>query len=139
MIASFRGETRWLSNFATVGIVYNGIIYSSTETAFQAQKTLNDDIRGMMAVLSPAEAKEEGMKIKLRSDWDNVKINIMYEINKLKFNQEPFKSKLLATGDQELIEGNDWNDTFWGVCKSVGENHLGKILMRIRKELNDNK
>ena len=34
-----------------------------------------------------------------------------------------------------LIEGNEWGDTFWGTCDGIGENHLGKILMRIRNEM----
>ena len=56
---------------------------------------------------------------------------------KAKFSKNPIlKAKLLATGDAELIEGNWWNDTYWGVCKGVGKNKLGKILMRVRDELN---
>ena len=42
---------------------------------------------------------------------------------------------LIKTGNTELIEGNFWGDTFWGICDGVGENNLGKILMRVRKEL----
>ena len=60
----------------------------------------------------------------------------MYNICKLKFIQNPELGKLLlGTKDEELIEGNDWDDTFWGVCNGVGENHLGKTLMKIRDEL----
>ena len=43
--------------------------------------------------------------------------------------------KLLDTGDTELIEGNNWHDTFWGVCKGKGQNNLGKILMEVRKDI----
>ena len=42
---------------------------------------------------------------------------------------------LMDTGDAELIEGNNWNDTFWGVCNNAGENNLGKLLMKIRAAL----
>ena len=48
---------------------------------------------------------------------------------------ESLKKRLLETGDEELIEGNTWNDTYWGVCKGVGLNKLGEILMRVREEL----
>lgn len=44
---------------------------------------------------------------------------------------------LINTGDAELIEGNSWGDTFWGECNGIGENNLGKILMKIRKEIVD--
>lgn len=54
-----------------------------------------------------------GRKIDLRSDWESVKISIMKNIVTLKFLQHPvLAKKLLNTGDQELIEGNNWNDTF---------------------------
>ena len=45
------------------------------------------------------------------------------------------RTKLADTEDEELIEGNTWNDTYWGVCRGVGENHLGKLLMEVREML----
>lgn len=53
---------------------------------------------------------------------------------KFSFNNE-LSMKLLATGDQPIIEGNTWGDTFWGVCKGVGYNNLGKLIMERRAEL----
>ena len=65
-----------------------------------------------------------------------MKIDIMRQVLKSKFTQNPeLKAKLIATGDAELIEGNNWNDRFWGVCRGVGQNHLGKLLMEVRAEL----
>ena len=61
----------------------------------------------------------------------------MEEIVRAKFGQNPvLADKLLATGDTLLIEGNTWGDKFWGVDTRVGqgENHLGKILMKVRAE-----
>ena len=49
---------------------------------------------------------------------------------------QKLQKQLLATGDQHLEETNKWGDTFWGVCNGVGSNHLGKILMKVRDELN---
>ena len=54
----------------------------------------------------------------------------------LKFRQHPELGNLLiATGDAELIEGNIWRDTYWGVCNGVGKNRLGELLMQLRNEL----
>jgi hypothetical protein len=39
---------------------------------------------------------------------------------------------LINTGDDKLVEGNDWGDTFWGICEGKGHNHLGEMLMTIR-------
>ena len=80
-----------------------------------------------------------GRQVQLRPDWEQVKDGIMEEIVHAKFFQiEPFARKLVATGNAELIEGNTWGDTYWGVDLHTmqGQNKLGKILMKIRDELN---
>lgn len=87
---------------------------------------------------NPSEAKAAGRKIDLRSDWEEVKSQIMYEIVQAKFNQNPdLKEKLLATGDEHLEEGNTWGDTTWGTVNGIGENRLARILMKVRKELQE--
>lgn len=74
--------------------------------------------------------------VHLRPDWDLIKDKVMYEVCWLKFSTHPdLKEKLLATGDRELVEGNFWGDAYWGVYLGVGENKLGKTLMKIRSEL----
>ena len=88
--------------------------------------------------LSGGQAKRLGRRVELRSDWETVKIEIMRQVLKSKFTHNPeLREKLIATGNTELIEGNNWNDRFWGVCRGVGKNHLGKLLMEIRAELVD--
>jgi ribA/ribD-fused uncharacterized protein len=134
MISSFRDEYFFLSNFYPVEIKLDGIVYPNAETAFQAQKTLNVEERRKFSMLkNPVQAKRLGRKVKLRDDWKEVKLDIMTEIVSQKFLQHPHLIEmLLQTGDEELVEGNKWGDRFWGVCKGKGENHLGKILMKIR-------
>lgn len=134
MISSFRDEYFFLSNFYPVGIKLDGIVYPNAETAFQAQKTLDVEERRKFSMLkNPVQAKRLGRKVKLRDDWEEVKLDIMTEIVSQKFLQHPHLIEmLLQTGDEELVEGNKWGDRFWGVCKDKGENHLGKILMKIR-------
>ena len=88
--------------------------------------------------LSGGQAKRLGKRVELRPDWEDVKIDIMRQVLKSKFTQNPeLKAKLIATGDAELIEGNNWNDRFWGVCNGKGQNHLGRLLMELRAELVD--
>lgn len=134
MINSFRDEYFFLSNFYPVEIKLDGIVYPNAETAFQAQKTLDVEERRKFSMLErPVQAKRLGRKVKLRDDWEEVKLDIMTEIVSQKFLQHPHLIEmLLQTDDEELIESNKWGDRFWGVCKGVGENHLGKILMKIR-------
>lgn len=138
-IDKFRGEYYYLSNFYDVDLVYNGIRYSNSESAFQAQKTLDNDIKVKFSSKSGKAAKSLGKSVKLREDWELIKDNIMYEVCLQKFLQNKnILDKLLSTGDAELIEGNLHGDRYWGVCKGTGQNKLGKILMRIRSELMEN-
>ena len=76
-----------------------------------------------------------GRHLPLRPDWEDVKLSVMEGLLRQKFREEPFKSQLKATGDAQLVEGNYWGDVYWGVCRGQGENHLGKLLMKIRGEI----
>lgn len=134
----FRNEYRFLSNFWDAPVTYKGLTYQNAEAAFQAQKCIDEAEKEQFTTLRSNEAKRLGRHVQLRPNWENVKLPIMEEIVRAKFTQnEDLKAMLLATGDLVLEEGNAWGDTFWGVdAKSrEGRNHLGRILMRIRKEL----
>ena len=138
IIDSFRGKYYFLSNFFPAEVTYNGLTYQNNEAAFQAQKTYSKEERIEFTTLEPRDAKRRGRRVRLRKDWEQVKDRIMEEIVRAKFSQnEELKEQLLATGDAQLVEGNRWNDRYWGVDirSGVGENHLGKILMKVRSEL----
>lgn len=134
-IDSFRNEYRFLSNFSSPAIQFEGTWYPSLEHAFQAAKTLNPFERAKILPMTPGEAKRYGRTVTLRADWDDVKRDVMETLVRQKFDNPQYRHLLLATGNRELIEGNTWNDTYWGVCKGRGENHLGRILMRVRADL----
>lgn len=138
MIDQFRGKYLFLSNFYKCKIEYDGLIFDSSEAAFQAQKCTTVFQKEMFVGITPSESKKLGRTVRLRNDWEKVKINIMKEVLFYKFTQhEDLAEKLVNTGDEELVEGNWWHDTFWGICNGKGENHLGKLLMEIRKTLKD--
>lgn len=65
--------------------------------------------------------------MKLRNDWEDVKDSYMYKICKAKFSQNSeLRHKLLKTGEKELVEGNPWHDTYWGICNGKGKTNLEK-------------
>lgn len=137
MINKFFGKYRFLSNFYRCEVKYGEIIYPTVEHAYQAAKFVNPlDCLKILAKEKPGEAKREAwkMKAKVRRDWDSIKIEVMRELLEQKFAKEPFKTWLKRTGNRQLIEGNTWNDVFWGVCNGKGENNLGKLLMEIRNK-----
>lgn len=137
-INSFRNEYFFLSNFYNCIVEIEGIKFNNAEAAFQAMKCEEKSDREIFRNLSALEAKRLGRRANLRPNWNLLRMKYMKEIILDKFSRNPeLKEKLLATGNAELIEGNTWNDKFWGVniYTGVGENHLGKILMEVRKEL----
>jgi ribA/ribD-fused uncharacterized protein len=135
MITQFNGIYRWLSNFWPCDVILEGVIYPSVENAYQAAKTNNLAERAVFETCSAVEAKWYGRRLTMRPDWNEIKLEMMTALCRQKFQQEPFKSKLLATQDWIIREGNWWGDTYWGICRGEGQNHLGKIIMRLRTEL----
>lgn len=132
-IDSFAGEYRFLSNFAPSIIEVDGLEYPTVEHAFQALKTENPTEREIVRTArTPGQAKKLGRRVTLRPDWDTARVGVMKMLLEKKFADKVLRAELLATGDAELVEGNYWNDRFWGVCRGRGENWLGKLLMEIR-------
>lgn len=135
-INNFRYEFAFLSNFYECDVTYNGVTFCNSEAAFQAQKSLDINERNCFAALDPSEAKRRGRNVKLRSDWEAVKDDIMLNIIRAKFLQNQCLAKMLVdTGTAYLCEGNTWGDSYWGVCNGNGQNKLGKFLMVVRDEL----
>lgn len=149
MINSFSDRFRFLSNFYPCEINYEGIKYTSVENYYVAMKIKDDqiidgkfmpwiDIREYISKISnPGEVKRLGRKLKIRKDWESIRLSVMDYGVKQKFKNESLQEMLLSTGDEELVEGNFWHDNFFGSCKcskcgNLGDNNLGKILMTIR-------
>ena len=141
-IKEFKGKFRFLSNFYNSPFMIDDIEFKTVEHWFQSQKTTNNDEQLIIrSAKTPALAKSLGKKCHLREDWEEIKINVMEQGVRAKFNQNPkLKELLIETGDQRLAEGNRWGDTFWGIDlrTSKGLNHLGKILMNVRNIFYEN-
>lgn len=141
MINRFKDEYRWLSNFYPCVVKMDGESYPSVEHAYQASKTLDIKKRKQFQNdnLTSGQAKKLGKTLQIRPDWEDIKLSIMEELLRQKFNQRLFKIRLIETNNKELIEGNNWGDTFWGIYNGKGSNHLGKLLMKIRGILQINR
>jgi hypothetical protein len=89
---------------------------------------------------TPGKAKRLGRSVTLREDWEDVKVQMMLDTIKAKFDQnEHLKKLLIETENIKLIEGNYWHDNFWGVCycsdcNGNGKNTLGILLENLRQE-----
>ena len=132
----FHGPYRFLSNFYLSTIHWERRSYPTAEHLFQARKTTNEvDHEWVREAPSVSGAKHRGRRVTCRPGWNDIRIDVMREVLEAKFSQHPnLAKKLLETGDQELIEGNFWGDTFWGVYLGSGQNNLGKLLMELRSK-----
>lgn len=142
MPTNFRDDLSFLSNFHPVAITVpfsNGehMTFPTVENAFQATKCAKVEDRAQFTTCTPAEAKRLGRTVALRGDWEQVKLTVMMWLVSHKFRVPELAARLVATPESLLTEENDWGDTFWGVCNGVGEDHLGRILKKVRKELID--
>lgn len=130
------------SNFSKHPIELDGKIWDTTEHYFQAKKFEgHPDEEEVRLTPTPMQAAKMGRERSrpLRSDWENVKEDIMLAALKAKFTQYPdLQEVLLETGDAFLIE-HTANDSYWGNGgDDSGKNRLGHLLMQLREELQEN-
>lgn len=112
--------------------------WPSSEHYFQAQKSTDPAVvESVRAASDPIKAKMIGRTLQLRSDWEEIKTDIMYKAVKAKFSQHPdLQEILLGTGNRTITEHA--RDRIWGDGgDGSGENRLGKILVRVRTEIRE--
>jgi N-glycosidase YbiA len=135
-ITAFTGSHRWLSNFAACSVTFDGKVYTTVEHAYQAAKSLNLEYREAVRYARTAgEAKRLGKLAPMRHDWEDIKEDVMLHRTQQKYQHEYYRQLLAETGSAEIMEGNTWGDTFWGVCNGQGQNKLGHIIMAVRSEI----
>ena len=105
----------------------------SSDTVLVPQ--IQEEIR---QIASPMDTAIEGRDRQnlLRPDWEEIKDEVMLQVLRMKFSQNPEIAKeLLATGDALLIE-HTRNDDYWtDGGDGSGKNKLGLLLMQVREEL----
>jgi ribA/ribD-fused uncharacterized protein len=148
-INKFDGKYGFLSNFYPARITYDIGVVGITEPVtgltlehvYQACKArTREGALRVLAAETAGKAKAKGRDIALRVDWTEEKrIQVMTDLLRLKFEIPGLRKQLLDTRSAWLVEGNTWNDTFWGVCRGKGKNMLGLLLMQVRHEIRNGK
>ncbi len=138
----FRKELAFLSNFYEAPFEINGVKYKTVEHYFQSEKaTGSKDKEKIIIAKTPADAKRLGKQIELRSDWDEVKDQVMFDGILNKFLQNKDIAEKLIKLEGEIVEYNKWHDNYWGFClckrcqRKKKLNKVGKILMEVRNLL----
>lgn len=141
-ICRFVGQYSFLGNFYLATTWYEGRLYDYSETAYQAAKVADRNLRRRLfdIHMPPRRSKLLGTNIYYRPDWYEIRYRVMQEVVRSKFTRHPeLKRRLLDTRGQ-LIEGNGHSDNQWGMVRNSlglweGSNWLGCILMDLREEL----
>jgi len=111
-------------NFYACHFVEDDILYKSTEHYYQSKKFLDPKIQKLIIEAKDAhDAWSLGQMYPLKKGWDDIKVKIMLNAHKLKFDQNPHLKELLVETEDEIKF--PYSDDFWGTI-------LGKILMIIR-------
>lgn len=141
-----------LSNMASgFPLKINGIFILTSEALYQACRFphMQDVQKKICLEKSPMSAKmvSKPFRPQSRSDWDNVRVDIMYWCLKVKLAQNfiSFGQLLETTYDKPIVEDSS-KDPFWGAIKDKenesilkGTNALGRLLMKLRQEYNSEK
>lgn len=129
-----------LNNFSANAVEVDGVLYPTSEHAYQAAKCTDPEgKKEIIAARSPIFAKEvsnQKYKTAKDPDWNSKKLVVMESILRAKLNQHPeVRDALIRSGKEEIAEDSAV-DAFWGRGKDgKGENHLGKLWMKIRADL----
>ncbi len=130
------------SNLASYPIELCGEVWKSTEHYYQFRKFEGSDpeyAQRIKEAPTPRDAKILSLQNNNYPDnWDSIKVEVLKEAVRTKFESYPELEKLLlSTGEEELIEANP-KDYFWGEGKDgSGRNMMGQILMEVRVYLKD--
>jgi ribA/ribD-fused uncharacterized protein len=134
------GDYFYLSNAKKCEVCFEGVIYPSSENAYQASKIIPKE-REHFLHLSAYDSKKywrNYTSMYTAEEWDAIKYKNMYQVLYDKFSRNTDLGQLLKeTKSKYIEETNHWQDTYYGVCyqTKIGENNLGKILMDIRSRL----
>lgn len=137
-------ERRWyaFSNFSSFSVNWRGALCMTAEHAYQMAKFTDIEI---IKKIHLSRSAHDAKKIArahsefIRPDWDDeMALETMEEIVRAKLEQHPYvKEMLIETGDMEIVEDSH-KDSFWGRGPDwKGENHLGKIWMKLRDEITE--
>lgn len=138
-----KGPLGYLATYSNHGFYKDGIYWKTSEHYYQAQKFENDDVRNQIInAETPKIASQIGRdrNHKLRKNWEEIKQQVMYDAVLFKFEANPdIREKLLATGEEEIIE-ETVKENYWG-CGPLkdGQNNYGKIVMLVRNHLRKKK
>lgn len=135
----YGGQWGCLSNMSSYAVEINGVLFMTSEHAYQYAKFSDQSIKDKIKnARSGYDAKMIAMEHAdaVIPNWKEISLDVMEQILRQKLQQHShIKEKLIETGNREIIEASP-SDSFWGLGPNKdGQNHHGKIWMKLRDEL----
>ena len=137
-VTTFDGDFDFLNMFYNCKVTVGKLTYLNAYSAFVAAKCKNENDKRAFTRLNAIKAKKRNNTINKRDDWDDIKVDVMKNIQRAKFDQNPELKKKLMSIDGTIENRVMYTDTFWSknMIHNKGKNMLGKILMELRDEYN---
>ena len=140
----FAGKEDVLSNFYPCALYVYGKRFHSTEQAYQWRKAM---VMGNHEVADKILAAEHANQTKFIANkhfrgvnlnlWTTCRIPVMKQLLRAKARCcERFADELRHTGDRYIAEVVP-RDRFWAIGDGTGKNVMGKLLMELRRNLDD--
>ncbi len=116
-------------NFYEIKFIIDGLTFHCAEQYFQYKKTFEkDEQEKLLQCKTGMKSWVEGNRVKLRPDWEEIKVQTMYDGNLARFQQnQEIREKLVSSKGTIKFYSST---SFWN-----GWN--GLIMERIRAELRD--
>lgn len=134
MVTEFKGDNFFLHTAKLCNFQYDGFYWESIDVAFDYARVIDKSNAYRFLGLNSCQSKLLANSLPNVENWDSIKLDVMYELNKCKFLQNRDLMDRLCSTDYYLANNNSYGDSYWGIHNGVGKNYLGLILMLIRKE-----
>lgn len=130
---------KFFSCFSEHTLTYKRVLYATVEHAYHAQRF--DDPERIQEIREAENARKaweiaQEHKSEQRADWNEKKLEVMEDLLRAKVEQHPSVKEALIASEGLLIVKYEPDDAFWGDGKDgKGRNEMGKLWMKLRKEL----
>lgn len=140
-IAEFTGKYEFLSNEFMSQVSFENELYPSVAHAFQAARTSDTDLRASIAKCADFPSLYALCEaIDNPPDWNKQRVLVMERLIRDKFRRSrELQRRLVDTGQKQLIntyaDGSVASNLFWGIVGTKGQNQVGNLLMKVRKDV----
>lgn len=139
-ITDFSNQYSFLNNDHICLVHYDGLLYASVTHAFQAARTLSESTREQISKIHDIETMYELVEnIEDPPEWNKNRVRIMEILIRDKFRRNHIlRQRLSETGTAQLqnsYQESSPSNLFWGTINDRGDNTIGKILMKVRSDI----